>query len=145
MRALIAVDEGVLEQVLDSVGDASVVRPVSREHLFLVVDHGKPEILIIDEDIGGGRWKVISSIPDAGMKVILLARGVDERLERLAAMAGCYDVIDLTSQTWIEDLEESLRAARARVRFGGPPCRAAETSAVPQEVHHRSVSRPHLM
>ena len=145
MRAFVAVDEGVLPEVLDSVGDASVIRPVSREHLSLIVKHANPEILIIDEDIGGGRWRAISSIPDTVTKVILLARGADERLERLAAMAGCYDVIDLTSQTWTEDLEESMRAARAHVRLGGPLSRAAEISAVPLEVHHKSVSRPHLM
>ena len=145
MGTFVAVDEEVLSEVLDSIGDASVVRPVSREHLSMLMEHARPNVLIIDEDLGGSEWKVTSSIPDTGAKVILLARGVDQRLERLAAMAGCYDVIDLTSQTWIEDLEESVRAARSRVRLGGPLVRARGTSAVPQEVHHKSVSRPHLM
>lgn len=145
MSAFVAVDDSCLSEVLDSVGDSSVIRPLSRDHLSLMMEHGRPEILIIDEDIGGILWKVTSSIPDTGAKVILLARGVDERLERLAAMAGCYDVIDLTSLTWIEDLEESVRAARARVRLGGPLSRAAGISAAPLEVRHKSVSRPHSM
>lgn len=147
MGTVVAARADVLVQVLDSIGDADVISPMDGDDLYELVRQRSYSILIVDEDIGRGRWKAIASIPILleGRhlpKVILLARGLDERRERLAAMAGCYDAIDITSRTWIQNLEESVRVARSRVRLLGQIVRARGNSDAPVEAPRISVAAP---
>lgn len=147
MGTLVAVGPDLLLQVLDSMGDSDVIDPADGDHLCELVRQRGHGILILDECIGQGRWKPLSAVP--GLlegrhvpKVILLSRGLDERREQTAAMAGCYDAIDVTSRTWIQNLEESVRVARSRVRLLGRPVLVRANSGAPAVAPQISVVAP---
>jgi hypothetical protein len=149
MRTVVAVRSELTGQVLDSAGECVTIEPTSKESLYMWVSFNAPQILLLDEGIGAGAWKALSEVPrlcglSPQTKVILLADGLDERRERLAAMAGCYDAIDVSDSSWPADLEESLRYARRRVRLLGQLVQVAASGDVVSVFRHKSASIPHL-
>lgn len=118
----VAVRKQLRKEVIACAGRARALHPVSGPQLRAWLHRIKPCALVIDEHLGAGRWKALAALPRVGLvesqpKIIALMTGLNNRRERLAAMAGCFDAIDVTSPSWQSDLEAALRIALRDVRF----------------------------
>jgi DNA-binding NarL/FixJ family response regulator len=99
-------------------------------HYFVVTKPGAPtrlrrqlyeaqaDLMVLDERVGiDDGFKIMASIAALTGKtpnrVIGLFDGLNQRRRELAAMAGCFDAIDLTDPAWCADLAESIRFASA--------------------------------
>jgi DNA-binding response OmpR family regulator len=121
MTVAVAVRKQLRGTVIECAGEANApahaMEPVSGEQLRAWLHRITPRVLVVDEGVGGRKWKVLSALPRVQLvasqpKIIALMQGLNQRRELLAAMAGCYDAIDLTSPSWQRDLAAALRAAR---------------------------------
>jgi chemotaxis response regulator CheB len=78
----------------------------------------QPDVLILDE-LAAPDWKPLASVPRIKAKcktrVIALLDGITRQKKRMAAMAGCYDGIDLSDSSWPEELAASLEVVRCRL------------------------------
>lgn len=121
MTVAVAVRKQLRGPVIECVGDVRALEPVSGEQLRAWLHRITPRVLVVDEGVGGRKWKVLSALPRVQLvasqpKIIALMQGLNRRRELLAAMAGCYDAIDVTSPSWQRDLAAALRAARRDVQ-----------------------------
>lgn len=104
------------EQVVSIVGGCSPFSPQNGAQMRAWLHRIKPRLLIVDELAGGARWRVIPELPRVSLVetqpwVIALMNGLDQKRERLAAMAGCYDAVDLTLPSWPRELRAAVRHA----------------------------------
>jgi hypothetical protein len=104
------------EQIVSIVGECRPFNPRSGAQMRAWLHRIKPRLLIADELAGGPRWRVIPALPRVSLVetqpwVIALMNGLDPKRERLAAMAGCYDAVDLTLPSWPRELRAALRHA----------------------------------
>jgi DNA-binding response OmpR family regulator len=116
--------------VLPCVGSAHVLQPVSGEQLRAWLHRITPRVLVVDEAVGERKWKVMAALPRVHLvasqpRIILLTNKLDSKRELQAAMAGCFDAVDVTSSSWPQELREAVRIALRGVRpyqaEGSPP------------------------
>jgi DNA-binding NarL/FixJ family response regulator len=158
MKIAVATRGELLGSVLECVDDELKARfadpprvirdPADSKQMRHQIYKAQPQIVLLDEHVGTAKgWRSIASVPRlvAGVRtcprVIALLMGLTEKRERLAAMAGCYDAVDLTDPSWRDELREAIRvAARARAR----PFRAAENDGALSGSRRRFPSKPRL-
>jgi chemotaxis response regulator CheB len=159
MKIAVATRGELLGAVLECVDDEMKARfsdpprvirePGDSTQMRRQIYQAQPDVIVLDEHVGTAKgWRSIASVPRLVVavrtrpRVIALLVGVTERRERLAAMAGCYDAVDITVPSWRDELREAVRvAARARAR----PSRAAENDGAPSGSRRRFASKPRLV
>jgi hypothetical protein len=117
MVTALVVRKGILSTVKACVGGETLEIEASeskkmRHQIYLL----QPGILVIDELAARG-YKPLASVPRVRArckrtKVIALLEGMSHRKKKLAVMAGCFDGIDVTQPSWVDDLFASLLVAR---------------------------------
>lgn len=122
MKVAIAVRGEILPTVTTLVSGEVLVETETSKDFRRAVYEFQPDLMVMDHRFGNRRgWKPLPSVPriiatKSSPLVIALMDGVGARERRIAAMAGCYDAIDLSVNAWREDLAASLRLARQRRR-----------------------------
>jgi len=111
MRVAIAARRGLRELLAACVSDGVVIENFEtatnlRRQIHLI----QPGVVLVD-------GRLLSTVPrmalvDSQPFVLGLLWKIDRRTDRMAAMAGCWDAVDVSVTSWREELHEALQLAR---------------------------------
>jgi len=98
---------------MECVGDGVAVEDLTSGTKLRHQLHRMQPLLVVVDERAGRTWRAISAVPRIHLvrsqpRVIALLEKIDQRRERLAAMAGCYDAVDLSRSSWPDDLREAV-------------------------------------
>jgi hypothetical protein len=83
----------------------------------------QPDVLLLDVTFGGNAYRVIESVPrlidtTSRPAVVLLIPWSSEKVEREAAVAGCYDVVNVDGPALKRRVAKAVAAAFAAREAG---------------------------
>jgi hypothetical protein len=137
MTIAMAVCADVLPSVVEIIGEAVSLKAArTATELRRQLHQIQPKVFLLDERIGGSRFKAISTVPRVHRvrsrpRVIALLQSITEKKEQLALMAGCFDAIDLSAPSWQNELREAIRIAQTKRRARVPKVGASFSRVSP--------------
>lgn len=117
--------------------DAEPMRPAPRRALLSVILGARPEVVLLDLDLGeyGDSTPLISPLTEAGIRVVVLT-GLDDRLRIAAALERGAVAYRLKTEN-VDTVVATVRAVQA----GATPLDPATRVALLEELRHRRWER----